>query len=301
LLITASWIENLKTELGLTGVAQVWGDRPSWYFWVTDAPGVFHLEFANADTVTTETGTFYTADFIIKCYPYPRHSLFKTFSSLEKALVQSPFFDNTHSPAFEYREQLPPDLFNIATMAITVDASHQIIRFGFETFDLLRTVCLHDTVRRHPELNQRYTLKAGTVDRNVPAMHIGYPFFGRMLCLHAYAAGKTPARIQLARRRGFEFGLDSETVRFIPSNIIQHYRYGVWFHPLSKFQTGDPDQLPATTSNEAEKILYDRAFPCGHFHPSQAEKELPLPLDDRWWALAHARYASHLTSCCGCN
>lgn len=300
-MITASWIENLKAELGLTGVAQVWGDRPSWYFWVTDAPGVFHLEFDDADAVTTETGAFYTADFILKCYPYPHHSLFKAFSSLEKALVQSPFFDDTHSPTFEYREQIPPDLFNIATMEITVDSTGQIIRFGFETFDLLRTVCLHDTVRSYPELSRRYTLKGGTVDRNVPALHIGYPFFGRMMCLYAYATGKTPARIQLARCRGFEFGLDAEAVRFIPSNKIQNYRYGVWFHPLNKFQTGNPDKMPATISIEAEKILYDRAFHCGHFHPSPAEKVLPVPLDNRWWALAHARYKSHLTSCCGCS
>lgn len=300
-MITTSWVENLKTELGLNGVSQVWGDRPSWYFWVTNAPGVFHLEFDDADVLTTKTGTFYMADFIIKCYPYRGHSLFNTFSFQEKELVQSPFFDDTHSPAFEYREQIPADLFNIAMMAITVDSTDQLMHFGFETFDLLRTVCLSDTVRHDPESNRRYTLKAGTVDRNVPALQVGYPFFGQMMCLSAYATRTPPARVQLARRRGVEFGLDAETVRFIPSNKIQHYRYGVWFHPPSKFQTGDPVKIPAMTSNEAEKILYDRAFTCGHFHPSQAEKVLPVPLDERWWTLAHASYASQLTSCCGCN
>lgn len=301
MLITASWVEDLKTELGLTGVDQVWGDRPSWYFWVTDAPGVFHLEFDGADVVTAETGVFYKADFILKCYPYPHHSVFKRFSSLEKALVRSPFFDGTHSPAFEYREQIPPDLFNIAMMEITADSTGQIIGFGFETFDLLRTVCLQDTVRRCPGLNRGYVLKAGAVDRNVPALHIAYPFFGRMVCLYAYAAGHSPARIQLTRRQGFEFGLDAKTVRFISSKKIQNYRYGLWFHPLNKFQKGEMDTMPTMTSNESEKMIYDRTFHCGHFHPSEAEKVLPEPLDDRWWAMAHTRYASHLTSCCGCS
>jgi hypothetical protein len=301
LLIVTSWIDTLQTELGLKGVSQVWGNRPAWYFWVSQAPGVYHLEFADAAICVVEGHTLYQADFILKCYPYPHHELLKTFSYIERELVQSHFFDKTHSPAFEYQEQIPPDLFNVAALTFTADPEDRIAHFGFETFDVMRTFHLHETVRYYPELDKYRTWEAGRVDRNLPAFRISYPFFQLMLCLFSHAIKRTPARIQLSKLKGFEFAMEGKEVRFIPSKDVQGLRYGIWYHPSTVSEFFTQDKMASFAANDTEAVLYDRTFNCGHFQPSEAETALPAPLDERWWTLAHTRYDSRLASSCGCH
>jgi hypothetical protein len=50
-----------------------------------------------------------------------------------------------------------------------------------------------------------------------------------------------------------------------------------------------------------ETVIYDRMFPCGHFHRDGEERKLPISINEKWWMLAHMQYVSELTSSCGCH
>ena len=67
MLVTASWVEAVRQTLGLTAVSQVWSERPSWYFWISGAAGVYHLQMEGA----SGEGDLVIGSFSVKCYPFP--------------------------------------------------------------------------------------------------------------------------------------------------------------------------------------------------------------------------------------
>ena len=44
MLVTTSWVDDVKTVTGLEAVSQVWGEKPAWYFWISGTPGVYALQ-----------------------------------------------------------------------------------------------------------------------------------------------------------------------------------------------------------------------------------------------------------------
>ena len=48
MLVTTSWVDDLKNLLGMEAVSQIWGDVPAWYMWLSDAQGVYQLQLVDA-------------------------------------------------------------------------------------------------------------------------------------------------------------------------------------------------------------------------------------------------------------
>ena len=93
LLTTASWVEDVKRLLGITGVSPIWDDTPAWYFWIEGAPGAYSLVLERAWTDgSDESGPFHGL-FSVKCYPFQASREFATFSFFEQHLIASKLFD----------------------------------------------------------------------------------------------------------------------------------------------------------------------------------------------------------------
>jgi hypothetical protein len=301
LLIVASWADHFRNDLGLEGVSQVWGLRPSWYFWICGSPGVYHLELMDTAAGDHSDSTFYKARFMIKCYPFLAHSYYSRYSLLEQALAKSRYFDSTRSPVYETREHIPQDLYNVGILELTMDEENLQANFVFETFDILRSVYVQKTERSYPELNFRHCFNAGEIDRNLPALKIGYPLFDCMVCLYSYARKNHPHQVRLSRFQGYEFALEKDDVRLSPSADIHGYRLQVSYFcaPNDKI-LGMVNGLPPDSRKDLS-VIYNRSFECNHFQPTPEEKKLPTPLNAKWWALAETDYSSNLTSTCGCH
>lgn len=308
MLTTGSWVGKVKDMLGLEGVSQVWGNRPAWYFWISRAPGVYHLRLEDVQVDSWENRELFSGIFSLKCYPFPGQAVFETFSFEERALMRSDFFDDTFTPRFEVRTRLPDTLFNVATLEYTVDAEDTFACFTLESLDALRISYAADKVQAYPLLGRSERFAAGQVDRNVPAWAIGYPFFDRMLSLYVFEQKKKPYRTIMLQGDGFDYicgrnGLltcrDTADTRSLELSVF--------------FATGDsaPDRgrdgiesavrrLPA----DSRDLVFDRSFPCGHFHhvhgnaPQAAEATDTL--NPQWWTLADADYKSELATSCGC-
>ena len=96
MLAAASWVHTVMQLLGLNGVSQVWSEKPAWYFWLADAPGVHHLELrACRTTVQESSGEAGTGLFSLKFYPYADHPALERFSGQEQHIVRSDLFDET--------------------------------------------------------------------------------------------------------------------------------------------------------------------------------------------------------------
>jgi len=90
MLVTTSWVDNLKDLLGMEAVSQIWGDIPAWYMWLSDALGVYHLQLVDA-AVDENNPANKQAFFSIKCYPFPNTTVFDTFSHEEQTLSRALF------------------------------------------------------------------------------------------------------------------------------------------------------------------------------------------------------------------
>jgi hypothetical protein len=62
MLVTTSWVDDLKDLLGMEAVSQIWGEVPAWYMWFSDAQGAYRLQLADAMTDENspeQTGFFF--------------------------------------------------------------------------------------------------------------------------------------------------------------------------------------------------------------------------------------------------
>ena len=301
MLIFASWSEEFRTTIGLEGVSQVWGGRPAWYFWLENAPGVYHLELADAVTDKTKQRTFITGLFTIKCYPYPHSGHFQTFSFQEQKLVQSRFFDDTHTPVFEYQSEIPPNLFHVGTLELTVDHDDAVAFFCFETLDYLRTRYIQKTNETYHNLNLDRKFKKGEIDRNIPGLKIGNPLFDCLLCLFANASKRAPMHVQCSRFAGFEMKMQQGNADLGRSDRIKGYRLRVLYTSPYDRQAAALIKVNNGGVRSREDIFYNRKFTDGHFHDHAGQERLPLTINPQWWQVAHTRYQSELASSCGCH
>jgi hypothetical protein len=122
LLITASWVERLRGELGLKGVHQVWGEVPAWYLWLADPPGAYCLEMVD---VSRLDDNLISSMYALKFYPALDGELLQALSAEEKDIRQSAHFDATGAPAFDTRHEIPADLFTVGVLALTMDPDQE--------------------------------------------------------------------------------------------------------------------------------------------------------------------------------
>lgn len=286
-LVVTSWFEDLKSELGISGVSQVWCDHPAWYFWVNHAPGVYLLALTGVDLRVVDNREILFGAFVIKCYPYPGHSLFSQFAARERELVQSTAFDKTYSPAFEARKNIPDDLFNVAAFSLCTDRDHCFNTFSFESFDRLIAFSSSDKER---------------IERDVPGITVGYPLFDTLVCMLMHCEKQAPARIRLYRSPGFECLADRGAACWQPSDLATGYHLvvdctGVGNHGSERV----PDILPELYHAAGASLLYDQVFSGNHFHPGEMEQRLPVGLNPKWWKMAEAIHNCQLASSCGCH
>lgn len=285
--MVTSWLESLKCELGISGVSQVWCDHPAWYFWMKQAPGVYHLALTGVDSQIVGKREIFTAAFVIKCYPYPGHSLFSLFADQERALVQSEVFDKTNSPAFEARNNIPADLFNVAAFSLCTDSDNRFNSFSFESFDRLITAS---------------SSNKGKIERDVPGITVGYPLFDTLVSMLIHGEKQVPGRVRLYCSPGFECLADRHGVGWQPSEIATGYHLVVDCTPVGNHvPEGVPDILPEFYQAAGARLIYEQVFAGGHFHPAETQQGLPVSPNPKWWTMAEENHACHLASSCGCH
>lgn len=301
MLIVSSWSEAFRSDIGFNGVSQIWDDRLSWYFWLTDAPGVYQLEMMNTGEDSGVGEAPYSAVFRIKCYPYPQRPEFQSFSFFEKELIQSHLFDDTNTPAFEHRGHIPEDLFVVATVDMTMDPEGPAAIFSFESMAYLRTRYAGGSRQAFPLLELEHAFGDQEVDRDVPALSIGYRLFDCLLCLYANTHKQTPSAIRCWETPGYEVSIKDGCVDAHITSEISGFKLCARYlgAGIDYFSEGVCEK--ADLPEESESIIYDRDFSCGHFHKNGNEKNMPVKMNQMWWTLAHRHYESELCSTCGCH
>ena len=301
MLVTTSWVEDVKRVTGLNAVSQVWGDKPAWYFWIADAPGVYALQLEGITTPDLDHGDWATGSFAVKCYPFIHEKVFSSFSFQERSLIQSESFDHTHTPRFSQREQIPDTLFNVAAVELRVDPADRQALFALEGLDIMQISCAEDMLRNYPLLQEEKQFESGDIDRRVPGWDLGYPMFDRLICLYAFYSKRTPTRVWLTRSPGFSYVLDKDQARCVQTPDINLFSLSVLFGDPQTHDHTEEDLIGSEGTVDDKELVYDRAFHCDHFHREAHQPPHLPPLNEQWWSLAHTDYKSMLSSTCGCG
>jgi hypothetical protein len=295
MLITASWVEQVQKMLDLTGVSQVWGDRPEWYIWIDGAPGAYALVFEEGETIEAQDQTLNLGEFALKCYPYVDASVFDSFSPGEREMVTGELFDHTHTPRLETQQEIPAAFFSVGSISFALDAAETVALFTFDSLDFLRWSALTAKTGSKNRLHEK------SIIRNIPGWQIGYPLFDRLVSLHAFYSKQPPAFIGATRSPGFECIIDTHQIpESRVCDDIQHWSTSVLF--VNAAETGRwIDTIWRAQLDTAEKIVFEHA--CSHSACNQlAADGLPqVGINSLWWDLAHADLKSELASTCGCQ
>ena len=301
MLIVSSWSERFRKDIGFNGVSQIWGGRPSWYFWLTDSPGVYQLEMMDTEDDTGTREDQSTAFFKVKCYPYEACSAFQSFSFLERKLVKSNLFDDTNTPVFEHRGDIPDDLFTVATVEITMDVTGHTAIFSLESMACIRTRYAQETHQVFPMISLDRTFGKQEIDRDVPGFQIGSRLFDCLMCLYANAHKQPPLEIRCSRSPGYEFVIEDGRVHARETVDIKGFKLNMVYSVTGLESYKDKNGATGNSEEGGEDIIYDRRFSCGNFHAGKDEKKLPMALNRQWWSLAHTHFESELCSPCGCH
>ncbi len=309
MLLTTSWIDELKDLLGMEAASQIWGEVPAWYMWLSDAHGVYRLQLEaamNEEKNPAEKRGYFS----IKCYPYDNTTVFDAFSYEEQVLRRSRLFDDTHTPRFEAMQRIPDSLFNVAALEYRVNQDDTMACFTLESLDTLRCVYPEETVQHFDLIGKCRCYRKGEIGRAVPGWHLGYPLFDRLLGMYAHNSKAKPVRVRITRSPGFEYvNTGAHTFACQNSPDIHRLTASVFFVSPTRADAGgcqnESDEMKPDEEPGQVEILLDRAFPCGHHH--HMAKVAPLqtiddaPVNPLWWSLAETAFASNLASTCGCH
>ncbi|CAB1081688.1 hypothetical protein JY97_09405 [Alkalispirochaeta odontotermitis] len=298
MLLTASWVEQVQKMLDLTGVSQVWGDRPEWYMWITGAPGVYALVFEEGEVIETADQTLNLGQFVVKCYPYVTASVFDSFSPREREMVSAELFDHTHTPRLEARQYVPETFFTVGSLSFMFDAAESVAMLTFDGLDFLKWSLKTVKTGYGDGLNDAHGKR---VIRNIPAWQIGYPLFDRLISLYAFCSKESPAFIGATRSPGFECIVDShQTPESWVNAETQQYSTSVLFSNATDTKEL-VDKNWRAHLDPAEEIVFEHT--CSHSACVHAAAEgLPqVVINSLWWDLAHSDLKSELASTCGCG
>ena len=301
MLVTTSWVDDVKSATGLQAVSQVWGEKPAWYFWVSDTPGVHALQLEGITAPESDRQDWVSGIFAVKCYPVPHKNVFQSFSFQERSLVLSDSFDHTHTPRFSHREQIPDTLFNVAAVELNVDRDDSLALFTLESLDLMHISYDSDVIQSYPVVQKEKRFKKGETDRNVPGWDLSYPLFDRLLCLYSFYSKKTPLRLWLTRSPGFSYVFDNDHAVRVKAPEINLFSLSVLFGDKEADDSKAASVIRPQDRSDDQEVVYDRSFHCDHFHRETDQPPHMPPLNEQWWSLAHSNFKSTLSSTCGCN
>lgn len=293
LLMTASWVDRLRHELGLVGASQVWGERPAWYLWLAGSPGAYHIEMVETEEADAGRMSLARALFSIKFYPGPEGWLFNLFSPQERALMLNGCFDHTGTPLFERLGEIPPHLFTVGSLEMVCQPGQDWMIFCLAALDLCREV-------NAPRTSQQRA--AEVVVRRAPGWDLTYKLFSCLLSLWSFQYKHTPTRIQMTAESGFEMlsgaGQAGPEAREAPDINLQSmwvmFGADLKIQPLAAL-----NYMDAELEEPGRQELINQSFTCGHFHENQADQ--PGMLNPGWWRLAGADYKSERCTSCGCD
>jgi hypothetical protein len=301
LLVKASWVDDVKSVTGLKAVSQIWGEKPAWYFWISDTPGVYALQLEGITAPETDHQDWVSGNFAVKCFPFTDEYVFHSFSFQERALIQSEFFDDTHTPRFSHREQIPDTLFNVAAVELNVDCNEKQALFVLEGLEMMHISYACEVVRAYPALQQEKRFISGEIDRMVPGWDLGYPVFDRLICLYSFYSKQTPTRMWLTRSPGFSYVFDKDQLECVLAPEINLFSLSVLFGNTETDDQEEADLIDLKSIDKDQEVVYDRTFHCGRFHREPSQPPHLPPLNEQWWSLAHTNYKSTLSSTCGCG
>jgi len=298
MLITASWVEPVQKMLDLTGVSQVWGDRPEWYIWINGAPGVYALVFEEGETIEAADQTLHLGQFAFKCYPYVDASVFDSFSPQEREMVNSELFDHTHTPRLEARQRVPETFFTVGSLSFMLNAAETVAMLTFDSLDFLRWSSITAKTGQRNGLNEA---RGKRLIRNIPAWQVGYPLFDRLISLYAFYSKQSPAFIGATRSPGFECLVDiDQTLESRVCDETRQYSTSVLF--LDATATEElVDKNWRAHLDPVEKIVFEHACSHSACNHVAADGQPQVVINPLWWDLAHADFKSELTSTCGCE
>jgi hypothetical protein len=302
MLVTTSWVDDVKSATGLQAVSQVWGEMPAWYFWISGTPGVHALQLEGINAAESGRQNWVSGIFAVKCYPFPHEKVFQSFSFQERSLVLSDSFDHTHTPRFSRREQIPDTLFNVAAIELNVDPNDRWALFTLEGLEIMHVSYASEVIQNYPMLQKEKRFKSGETDRKVPGWDLGYPLFDRLLCLYSFYSKKAPLRLWLTRSPGFSYVFDRDGAAPVKAPKINLFSLSVLFGDSQTDDHRDATNLiRRPVSDDEQEVVYDRSFDCDHFHPEPVYPPRVPPLNEQWWSLAHSDYKSRLSTTCGCT
>ena len=303
MLTTTSWVEKVKELVGLKAVSPFWGDKPAWYFWMSQISGAYLLELAETMDDHWESDQLAGGMFKIKHYPDTNGELFNNFSFEEQAFVQSDFFDHTHTPMFEKKDRIPDSLFNVAAFELIIDPKDNLAFFSLEALDVMQVDYGQAVHQTYPEIDKTKQYIAGEQARNVPGYDLGYPLFSSLLSLYSFYSKTKPVRVVLTRSPGFKHVCNSlNEFHCIDTDDTNLYSLNVLFSDNSDKHIANGEKLVAQRLKETDhEVVFDQQVTCGHLPYNHISPFVNTALDEKWWSLAEADYKSDLASTCGCE
>lgn len=286
--------------LGLRGVSQVWSSQPAWYFWIQRAAGPYHLRLESArDLVASSRSIGHAGLFSLRCYPLPDIQTGAVFTEQERTLVSGDCFDETNTPKFEYLDDIPLHLFQVAAVEYTVGPNEAWELVAVEN---MRRASLPVATHTCEHCGRSALPHDGT---NGLALHpdVTFPFLDMFISLLTHRTRHKPLRVALQAT-----SLPEDTVHE-PSE--SHAHHGKDPGLLTTFVLlGSPGEdayregdslLDEELRRDHSTVLLDERFPHGRFrHVHGPSHSSPLP-NERWWTLAEEEFPSLLSSICGCK
>jgi hypothetical protein len=303
MLITTSWVDKVKELIGLQAVSPIWGDRPAWYFWMSQTSGAYQLELNETVNEQWENDHLARGMFGVKCYPYTNTEKFDGFSFEEQEFIKSNFFDDTHTPRFEQKDRIPESLFNVAAIEMITGSTDNWTLFSLEGLNSMQIHYGRKIYQTYPELNKDKQYIAGEKARDVPGYDLGYQLFSRLLSLYSFYSKIKPVRVLLSRSPGFKYVCNSsQEYQCVDTEDINIYSLNVLFSDNSEMHTTHGKKLIEQRLKESgNKIIFDQKFTSGHLPSNHISPIVNTDLDEKWWSLADADYKSHMASTCGCE
>lgn len=300
LLTTASWTDELKQLLAITGVSPVWDDVPAWYFWIDGAPGVYALVLEEAFEKPEDPSALHGL-FSLKCYPFSGHAEFAGFSFFERELVTSSFFDTTNTPRFEHRASIPSSLFVVGAVECVIDKENRWSLLTLESQDVMRARYEAETLEDYPLIDLSRFYCSGEVGRAVRSWDVSYLFFDRLISLWAHFGGMPPSKVVLERSPGFEHVYTDSDEWSCEENSVREIRsLGVLFGKSDGQCTSEAD-ISNNPHSPGITVLYSSDSQCscsvhGH-HPPEGSSYV----NRLWWTIPVSKFKSELCSTCGCS
>jgi len=123
---------EIRHELGVQHLSQVWTGLPSWYIWLDDTPGAFMLELRGGARFSTNGISYQGAVGVIRYFPPPADCT-DALNSEEATLLKSASFDQTGTPAWEALARIGgSELFVVGTFELHCPIESDGLLFLFE-------------------------------------------------------------------------------------------------------------------------------------------------------------------------